>query len=97
MSTIRNIVLFYLILFGTAYVTQAEQPQDFQLSTNDGVIPRMGFDKAGYADWWWWGYSERHDSYHEMLCGEWAAGIKYSVSGTTKFEWLTDWFSYPDW
>lgn len=63
-----------------------------------------GFDTAGYSDKFWWGASPpslRHagDYEHEMLSGEWAAGIYYDGIGTpgNKAMWLTDEFVFPDW
>ncbi|MCX5633071.1 MAG: hypothetical protein NTW93_05305, partial [Phycisphaerae bacterium] len=57
------------------------------------------FDKAGYSDGWYWGYSEDKHEYsrHETLSGEWAAAIYYSGIYNNTSQWLTDFFSYPDW
>lgn len=58
------------------------------------------FDAAGYADYFSWGPSPRHEveSAHEMLSGEWAAAIYYNgISTSPKSMWLTDSFIVPDW
>ena len=71
--------------------------RDFSL-TSDPTAPivSMGFDAAGYSDWWDWGrdYWPRHPySQHEMLSGEWAGAIYYDGIATgEQAMWLTDHF-----
>jgi hypothetical protein len=53
-------------------------------------------DDFGYSDYL--GYSYAGVPMHEMLCGEWAAAIKYAgIETWPKAMWLTDQFICPDW
>jgi uncharacterized repeat protein (TIGR01451 family) len=66
-------------------------------------------DAAGYSDWLLYGYSPDHNKeYHELLSGEWGGAVYYDGIDTElvdpnnplephKADWLTNWFSYPDW
>jgi hypothetical protein len=106
MSSSKNIAIvaffvFFVFSISCSLIFADETlPSDFEFFTNDGIVS-FPFDMAGYSDWWYWGnsmgISNRHDGSHEVLSGEWAVGIEYAVSGYTKHEWLTDWFSYPTW
>lgn len=57
------------------------------------------FDAGGFSDVVNWGLSpyHPHDS-HELLSGEWAAGIYYDgIATDPNVMWLTDYFLYPYW
>jgi hypothetical protein len=75
--------------------------RDFSLTSNPtGPIVSMGFDAAGYSDWWDWGYHwPRHPySAAEMLSGEWAGAVHYDgIASGNQAMWLTDWFQWANW
>lgn len=58
----------------------------------------LNFYPSGYSDGWYWGRTSRHPQYsHEMLSGEFGAAIFYDGIHNNHANWLTDFFSYPDW
>lgn len=64
-------------------------------------------DAAGFSDWIYYGKSPEHNhAYHELLSGEWGAGIFYNGINTERIDpgfpkrkamWLTQRFDFPYW
>jgi hypothetical protein len=98
MSNGRNIFVFCLFMFSVLFAVPSisyAQDEYFRLGSSASAAT-FDFYPSGYSDGWYWGASSdpnRHAHWtsgsHEMLSGEWSAGLAYSVSGgTTKFQWL---------
>jgi hypothetical protein len=88
------IVISTLLFFWTAYSNGGVWL--FELNNPYWYIR---LDASGYADISYWYPSIRHscENHHEMLTGEWAAGIYYDGIATgSEAMWLTDKFMCPN-
>jgi hypothetical protein len=74
----------------------------YALDAQNRHFVEFDFYPSGYSDGFYWGPSARHLNWnegysHEMLSGEWAAGIYYNGIHDNKTQWLADWFKVPNW